>query len=248
MADAAGHPSRAPAGERSQSGPHRSISAARALALLDTVARQGTAGVREAAAATGIPTSTALRHLSALVEDEYIERDRLGRYLVGPALVRLALATLQSGPHARLVAAAQPQLEALVDITEESAYLAVRAGDAALYIATAESRRAIRHVGWVGRSVPLDGTAVGAALRTPSRAPDTRPPSMVLIGAVEPDVTAVTAPVFDDRRVVAALSILGPSDRIVGERLDWARLAVTDAARCVSISLSSHDLSQGGRG
>ena len=134
------------------------------LALLDAVIAEGTLSLTVAAARTDMPASTALRHLRVLIDYGYLVKNDSGTYSVGPSFLRLALASLQSGPYARLNAAAQPELERLVEATEESAYLAVRDGDEAVYIATVEGSRAIRHVGWVGRSVPIDGTAVGQSL------------------------------------------------------------------------------------
>ena len=143
--------------------------------MLDAVIAKGEASLSDAAVRTGIPASTALRHLRVLTDHGYLVKDGFGTYSAGPAFVRNALASLRSGPYARLAAAAQPGLERLVDATEESAYLAVRDRSEAVYIATVESRRAIRHVGWVGRSVPVDGTAVGAVLLAPPQAPGARP-------------------------------------------------------------------------
>ena len=133
---------------------HASRSAGRVLSLLDAVVTGGATGLTEAAGATGIPVSTALRHLRVLTARGYLVRDDLGRYSVGPSFVRVALAAFQSGPYARLTAAAQPALQRLAEATEESAYLAVRDGSEAVYIATVESHRAIRHVGWVGSRCP----------------------------------------------------------------------------------------------
>ncbi len=67
----------------------------------------------------------------------------------------------------RLAATAQPHLDRLAERTGESAYLAVSDGRTGTYVATAESSRAIRHVGWVGQNVELTGTALGAALAEP---------------------------------------------------------------------------------
>jgi DNA-binding IclR family transcriptional regulator len=48
----------------------------------------------------------------------------------------------------------------------ESAYLGVHdQGDSVLYLAQAASPHAIRHGAWIGQVVPLQGTAIGAALR-----------------------------------------------------------------------------------
>lgn len=217
---------------------HVSRSAERVLSLLETVVVGGAVGLTEAASETGIPVSTALRHLRVLTGRGYLVRDDLGRYSVGPSFVRIALAAFQSGPYARLTAAAQPALQRLAEVTEESAYLAVRDGSEAVYIATVESRRAIRHVGWVGKSVPIEGTAVGEALATAASRPGQAPVPFFNTGAIEPDVTAVVASVHGMRGVVGAISVLGPAERMVGDRLDFTAEAVVDAAAKTSLALS----------
>ena len=227
------------AGSETGSRLHVSRSAERVLSLLDTVIRRGGVALTAASSEAGIPISTALRHLRVLTNHGYLVRDEVGRYSAGPAFLRLALATFRSGPYARLTAAAQPELERLADVTEESAYLAVRDGDEAIYIATAESRRAIRHVGWVGRSVPLEGTAVGEALASEPRRPGVRPKPVLNTGAIEPDVTAVVAPVYGSTGVLGAFSVIGPADRVVGDRLALAARVVVDAAVSASIVLAS---------
>jgi len=204
------------------------------LALLDTVVTEGALSLTAAAVRTGMPTSTALRHLRVLTDGGYLVKNDGGTYSVGASFVRIALASLQSGPYARLLAAAQPELERIVELTEESAYLAVRDGDEAVYIATVEGRRAIRHVGWVGRSVPIHGTAVGEALHSAGQAAGDRPPYVLNTGSIEPDVTAVCAPVYGSAGPVAAMSVLGPADRLVGRRLDRAATAVVEAATAAS--------------
>lgn len=218
---------------------HMSRSAERVLSLLDTVVTGGAIGLTEAAGEAGIPVSTALRHLRVLTNRGYLVRDDLGRYSVGPSFVRIALAAFHSGPYARLTTAAQPGLERLAEVTEESAYLAVRDGTEAVYIATVESRRAIRHVGWVGRSVPIEGTAVGEALMSEAKRPGTRSNPVFNTGAIESDVTAVVAPIYGSSGVIGAFSVLGPAERIVGERLQLAAEVVVNAAVETSLIFSS---------
>lgn len=223
----------------SYSSLHRSRSAGRVLALLDAVIAEGALSLTAAAGRTDMPASTALRHLRVLIDHGYLVKNDLGTYSVGPSFLRLALASLQSGPYARLSLAAQPELERLVEATEESAYLAVRDGDEAVYIATVEGRRAIRHVGWLGRAVPLDGTAVGRSLLASPLAPGSQPVPIFNTGAIEPDVTAVCAPVYGSVGAVAALSVLGPADRLTGRRLETAAEAIVEAAVATSSALSS---------
>lgn len=228
---------REPAPSHPPSSLHVSRSAERALLLLDTVVTEGSVTLGQAAAATEMAGSTALRHLRALAQHGYLVRDDVGRFSAGPTFIRMALASFRSGPYARLVAAAQPQLELLAAATEESAYLAVRDGAMAVYVATVESPRAIRHVGWVGRSVPLVGTAVGAALTAPPQQPGQRPDVRCNTGAIEPDVCAVCAPIFGSGVVAGALSILGPADRLAGPRLAAATEAIAEAAVVVAEQL-----------
>ena len=207
--------------------------------MLDAVVTNGELSLTAASAHTDMPASTALRHLRVLTDRGYLVKNGSGSYSVGPAFVRTALASLQSGPYARLRSAAQPELKRLVEATEESAYLAVRDGDSAVYIATVEGRRAIRHVGWVGRSVPIEGTAVGAALVAAPLADGARPEPLINTGAIESDVTAVCAPIHGVGGPVAALSVLGPADRLAGARLQTAADAVIEAAVATSGALAS---------
>ena len=216
-----------------ESSLHVSRAAVRALDLLDRVVSQGRLSLSDAAQALDLPPSTALRHLKTLQQLGYLSRDDAGQFSAGPTFVRLALTALRDGPAAHLIATARPHLDALAEATGESSYLAVRDGSEAVYVATTESERAVRHVGWVGRSVPLEGTAVGAALTNAGDAP------YVNTGAAEPDVTGVVRGVIGtDGSVVAAISVLGPASRLDGE-LSSARVAVSEAADALAADLGA---------
>ena len=223
-----------------ESSLHISRSAERALQLLDAVISEGGLTLGEAAAIVDIPVSTALRHLRGLEVQGFLDRDEHGVFSAGPTFLRLALTTLSEGWTAHLIEVARPHLEALVETTDETCYLAVSDQDRATYVASVETSRAIRHVGWVGRSVPLAGTAVGAALRE-SRPGNGGPiPVHVNTGAAEPDVTAVSAPVFGrDGTVAAALSVIGPAHRLDAARLEAASEAVSAAAEALGRDLGS---------
>lgn len=220
---------------------HVSQSAGRALSLLDTAISDGPLTLGAAAALTDMAPSTALRHLRALVAAGWLAQDAAGRYYGGPTSLRLALRLLGDGAFARLTQAAQPHLDALVTALGESAYLAIRDGREAVYIAIAESPRAIRHAGWVGRSVPIEGTAVGEALTAPAPRPDGPLPISVNVGALEPDVAGVTVPVHDERRVVAALCVLGPADRLDAAARERAGHALRNEAETLAATLRGGD-------
>lgn len=226
---------------------HVSQSAGRSLALLDAVISDGPVELGAVAARLDMPASTALRHLRALVARGWLRRDGDGRYGPGPTSVRLALRVTGEGPYARLIAAAQPELEALVAATDETAYLAIRDGVDAVYVAIAESPRAIRHAGWVGRSVPIEGTAVGRSLTV--AASEAAPvPVADNVGASEPDVAGISAPVIVDGAVVAALSVLGPAERFDGAARTATHPVLVDATVRLAAALGSGQGPQPGVG
>ncbi len=184
----------------------------RVLDLFEVVLAAGSCNLTTAAAAVGLTPTTARRHLRALEHRGYVERDASGAFSVGPTMLRLAAGVSDAGPLDRLITAAQPHLTALAATTGESTYLAVSDGRVASYVATAESGRAIRHVGWIGQQVALDGTALGEALAHPGR-------TVTRTGAVEPDITAMSRAVLLDGALGVAVSIIGPQHRFTEARL-----------------------------
>jgi len=204
-------------------------SVGRVLDLLEVVLGTPGCTLSNAADACELTPTTALRHLRALEARGYVERDRTGAYSVGPTMRRLTAALGDDDPIRRLVAAAQPHLDELAVATGESAYLAVSDGRVATYVATAESDRAIRHVGWVGQNVALDGTAVGAALASPGSC-------TVRTGAVEPDITAMSIAVGVPGTTGVALSLIGPTHRFD----DAARRPHEQALRRAAATLARH--------
>ena len=205
-------------------------SVGRALDLLEIVLAEGSCNLTTAASSAGLTPTTARRHLKALEARGYLERDATGLFSVGPTLLRLAAVLSKEAPLDRLIAAARPHLDSLARQTGESAYLALSDHRVATYVATAESSRAIRHVGWVGRNLPLEGTAVGAALAEPGS------PAM-RTGAVEPDITAISVALPERDGPGIALSVIGPEYRLRGRARDVARTALADAARDLQATL-----------
>jgi IclR family acetate operon transcriptional repressor len=205
----------------------------RALDLLVQVVDSGEVGLAEAARGCGLPASTALRLLRSLEHHEMVRRDHDGAFRPGRRLVTLAVASLRQE---NVLALAGPHLDALTEATGESAYLATAGpGDTAVYLRSCDSPRPIRHVGWVGHSVALQGSAIGAAL-TGTVGKDGY---VALRGGIEPDVTAVAAPVQVAGMTVAGLSILGPSYRISDDDVRRFGTAVAQYARQLSEELGS---------
>jgi IclR family acetate operon transcriptional repressor len=194
----------------------------RGLSLVRAIADHphGTA-LADLARAVGLSASTALRQLRSLESAGFAVRRVDGAWVPGPELLRIARNLSATATLPRL---AEPVLAALADELGESAYLA-EAVDArtAVYVAMEAGRHTVRHVSWLGQTVPRRNTAVGRALVDDVDADGVA----VRDDVVESGITAVSAPVRDmTGQVVAAVSVVGPSFRLSGPTLDVARSAV----------------------
>ena len=205
----------------------------RALTLLDVIAgSDGGATLSEAARAAELSPSTAMRLLNTLQAHGYLHRGSDGRFGAGPTLLRVGANALRRDP---LYDRAAPYLARLAEQTGETANLAIRDGRTAVYLRSAPSPQAVRHVSWIGLGVPLTNTALGAALRDDLGELG----YAVALGTSESEVAAVAAPVRgDDGAVVAALSITGPSFRFAETELDRCGLALIDAAADLAADLA----------
>ena len=199
----------------------------RALALLGVITEAPTA-LSECARRTSLPPSTALRLLRTLEGAGFAERDGDGDYRPGPRMIQLGATAIGRDEVTRL---ARPGLDRIVEATGESAYLSVRGtGDTALYVAQAEGTHAVRHTSWIGRAIPATGLAIGRAL-----AGDVGADGYVAErDRVEPDVTAIVAPVRYPGGVIAALSVLGPTYRIDDETMHRYGRVVAEESRRLS--------------
>lgn len=185
----------------------------------------------DAAARVGLSASTTLRQLRSLEAAGLLRRDEDQRYVPGAQLTELSRRVFIGES---LVAAAQPELDVLSRATGESAYLAVaRGGDHAVYLASAPGAHALRHSGWLGREFPRADTAVDDALHGRLDADGV----CVRDGSLEPGITAISAPVTTASGVVGALSVVGPSFRLVGGALRAARREVGASTRRLSATL-----------
>jgi len=169
---------------------------------------------QQIASSAGMSRGAVARILPYLVESDLLRTDPDGTYSLGLELVSLAS---RVGWVDRLRLAARPHLVRLRDATRETANLIVLDGDHALYVDQVESAYALRHSGWVGRRVPLAGTATGSAFHD-------RTTSHVAKDAVEAGVTAIACAIdlatnnaacaIDLATNDAAVSITAPSWRV----------------------------------
>jgi DNA-binding IclR family transcriptional regulator len=221
-------------------------------AVLDALAA-GPASLGELVARTGLARPTAYRLAVALERRRLVERDAGGRFALGPRLVELASGASGRDP---VDAAASAVLARLRDATGESAQLYRRVGSARQCVAACEPASGLRDTVPVGASLPL--TAGSAAQVLLAWEPEASVASLLAsavfsagvlatvrrrgwassVGEREAGVASVSAPVFGpDGRVVAAVSVSGPIDRLTrqpgrlhAEAVAAAGLALSEAA------------------
>ena len=135
-------------------------SAERSLRLLATLANQGRPlGLAELAQTLGLPKATVHRLCSQLLDGGYMARDVNGRdFIVGPALRRLALDTLN---HDTVRGLRHQVLADLVAEVGETCNFTVSDGAGVLYLDRVEAPWPWRLTLDVGAHVPLHCTASG---------------------------------------------------------------------------------------
>jgi DNA-binding IclR family transcriptional regulator len=233
----------------------------RAVDLLTRVAdASGEARVAALASDAGLPTSTTYRLLGALGRHGLVQRDG-GTVSLGTRVVALGRAA-EARLHEQLVAPAAPVMEALSRAWGETAILTAPCGTEAIVLHVVEAEHPVRltyaafgrapmQLGASGKVLAAyldageqqrllaaaDDPALAAALET-IRARG----SVTTSGELDPGVTAVAAPVLDARgRLVAGLSLGGPSDRLAADGLERVEAAVRGAARGIETAIDARE-------
>ncbi|WP_182357679.1 IclR family transcriptional regulator [Tomitella gaofuii] len=134
----------------------------RALALLGAFdARHRRLTLAELARRADLPEPTAHRQVRELVAGGALDREPDGRYVVGRLLWNLGLlAPVQTG----LREVASPFLHDLHAATRATVHLAVREGDAVLYLDRLSGHASVPVVSKLGSTLPLHPTGVGKVL------------------------------------------------------------------------------------
>jgi IclR family transcriptional regulator, acetate operon repressor len=199
-----------------------------AVAVLDAFRGAEHLEATELARRTGLHVVVVLRALEALADEGLVRLQDDGRCSLG---VRVASLSARLGPLDELRLVARPVLIGLRDATGETANVLVKDDDHAVYLDQVESAHALRHAGWVGRSVPLDVSAAGAAFHDGAH-------PHVVSDAVELGVTAVASRIGAELPEPAAVSVTGPSARLRALAVDGARDAVIAAAARIAEELA----------
>jgi DNA-binding IclR family transcriptional regulator len=203
----------------------------KAMSVIAAVERQPLA-LAALVEATGLARPTAHRLAVALEAHGLLRRDDEGRFVLGARTIALGRAAADAFPLREL---ALPALRTLRDKTQESVQLYVRDGDSRICVASLQSPHGLRTIVHEGAALPLRAGSGGAVLLE-------RPAVLERgwaesIGEREAGVASVSAPVVDRARVIAAVSVSGPIERLTrtpGKR--YAR-AVMAAARSIERAL-----------
>ena len=207
--------------------------------------------VTDLAARLDVHKSTASRLASTLAAHGFLERaDGAEAFRLGRRMVRLGML---AAAERDLVAVARPAMEELAAATGETVVLSVVAGDDAVDIAQVDSRFLVGGKRWLGLRSPLHATSDGKVLlafgaaafpagelvrMSPRTVTSQRALEQELaevrangwarsVGEYEEGLNGVAAPIFEDDRCVAALSVSGPAYRVTEELLPDL------AARCI---------------
>ncbi|GAA1870657.1 IclR family transcriptional regulator [Pseudonocardia ailaonensis] len=229
----------------------------RVVAILECVAEAHVpASAARVATGTGLSLSTVSRIMRDLAEDQLLDRLDDGSYLLGARVFRLVRTAREGGD---AMATIHRVLADLRDRTGETASLNVRREDVRVCIASVDSRHELRRVVPVGDAIPLVGTATGdvlmaglpAAEQTAliDRARHADGSRVELLArlreaaaqgwSVQRDglisgVTGVAVPVRSGERVVAALTLSGPTTRLSPEAVEKCVPDLEDAARRIA--------------
>ena len=221
-------------------------------ALVLNALESGPASLAQLVQSTGLARPTAHRLAVALEHHRFVARDTQGRFVLGPRFAELAAAAGED----RLLAVAQPVLIQMRDLTGESAQLYRRQGDVRVCVAAAERASGLRDTVPVGSALPMsagsaaqvllaweDGDRMHRALRgarfsAATLAQVRRRGWAQSVGEREQGVASVSAPIRGPgNRVIAAVSVSGPIERLTRSPGRLHAGAVSSAAERISESL-----------
>ena len=195
--------------------------------ILDAL-ESGPATLGQLVSATGLARPTAHRLAIALERHRFVLRDQHGRFVLGSRFAELAAAAGED----RLLTAAAPILQTLLDRTGESAQIYRRQGDQRVCIAAVERASGLRDSIPVGAMLSMEAGSAArfcwlGGFRTPASGSSPRqvhcgqahrrPQARLAESINERDegVCSISAPIRNaSGQVIAAISISGPNGRM----------------------------------
>jgi DNA-binding IclR family transcriptional regulator len=180
----------------------------KAMAILECL-EEGPCQLADLSAGTGLPRATAHRLAVALEAHGLVTRDATGRFVLGQRLVLLG--RLAGQGRRTLADAATPALAVLRDRTGESTQLYVPSGEQRVCVVSLESPHSLRTIVPIGAVLPMDlGSAAHVLQATPQAE---RRGWVQSVEEREKGVASVSAPVRQDGKIIAAVSVSGPIER-----------------------------------
>jgi IclR family transcriptional regulator, acetate operon repressor len=235
--------------------------------LVRVVESEQPTSVGQLAESTGLPKSTTSRLVGALERQGLVQRDGRASIRPGPVLLRFAA----RDDFADLVALSADALDRLAEASGETVNLGVVSAAGVDQLDQRDSRHFIGSTNWIGRQVPHHCTAQGKVFLAYGVAPLPDGPLVrhaprtivdravladelaavrsrgyaTTLDELEPGLWAVAAPVQGTGGVVAAVSISGPTTRLVEGRLAELGRLLVDELRPLSHLLSTTDAKRG---
>ncbi|WP_270070544.1 IclR family transcriptional regulator [Streptomonospora mangrovi] len=225
------------------------------MSVLDAL-ESGPATLAQLVRITGLARPTAHRLAVALERHRMVTRDPQGRFVLGPRLGELSIATGED----RLLAVATPVLAQLRDLTGESAQLYRRQGDSRVCVAAAERTSGLRDTVPVGSELPMTAGSAAQVLlawEDPARVRRLLAAARFnenaiqsvrrrrwaqSVGEREQGVASVSAPIVGPGgRVIAAISVSGPIERLTRTPGRLHAQAVTSAAEKINEALHTQE-------
>ena len=176
--------------------------------------------------------STISRLTESLEAYGLLVRDDEGNYRLGTELIRLGAIARNSVSGFSEIDIA---LRKLMEVTGESATYYVRRDQWRLVLHRVDSPRSIRDHIKVGDLLPLDRGAAGRVLTaSPNADAADAYRTIVSLGERDPEVAAVSGPVYSRGQIVAALSVSGPRNRFSEEAIRDMSPAIGEQCRYLS--------------
>jgi IclR family acetate operon transcriptional repressor len=253
-------------------GRYAVVSVHHALSLLAALRDHPSLAVRDSAELLGVAPSTAHRLLTTMQASGFVVQDpATRRYSAGPALVAVALASLQRVDVGRV---ARPHLAALAAETRETVSLAIAEGATVRFIDSVEGTEVVRVSSRTGVTVPAHSASAGKVLlagldpeellrlypasRLQRRTARTIASRAALVKALQavrqrgyatsleesaPGLGSVAVGIGDIRgRVIAALTVSVPADRMDERRVERLALAASRRASRIEAELRGREL------
>jgi DNA-binding IclR family transcriptional regulator len=206
---------------------------------------QDSLSLAEISRRTGLYKSTILRLITSLEKAGFLRRSSDGRYSVGPEPLRLSQLYQSSF---RLRDVIHPLLESITEESGETSSFYVLENGSRVVLFRVEPKRAVRVSVLEGARFPLQAGASGKILRAFTSNLD---PTLTEVrgrlwacsfGERDPETTAVSVPVFSmGFELKGALTLSGPSERLVKEHIEQAAAILLRNAALASSALGGSD-------